>query len=309
MSRVRAALPAAIPSPTQGVWHLGPFPVARVRLVHPGRHRRRRLDRRAALAGAGRRAGHLARRRDLGGAVRRRGRPALPRDHLPSPTSGPAAARSTRSTSGRAGSGIWGAISLGASALDRLPPARRRASRCSPTPPRRASRWRRRSAGGATTSTTSCTAGPTSLPWGLKVYRWDDGAGHAVRDAAGHPIVLGELPADVPLRVAVVPGRGRGRRPARPALPARPRPGVRAVRDALHGRAGSGSSTCAVDEATPHPRPAAQRLDGPDRLRRRADLLRPGRPAGAPRSARRPRLTPTVSGSGHASAPRDEPAL
>jgi prolipoprotein diacylglyceryl transferase len=31
----------------------------------------------------------------------------------------------------------------------------------------------------------------TSLPWGLKVYEWDDSAGHAVRDAAGHPIVLG----------------------------------------------------------------------------------------------------------------------
>ena len=31
----------------------------------------------------------------------------------------------------------------------------------------------------------------TSLPWGLKIYQWDDGAGHAVRDAAGHPIVLG----------------------------------------------------------------------------------------------------------------------
>jgi prolipoprotein diacylglyceryl transferase len=32
---------------------------------------------------------------------------------------------------------------------------------------------------------------PTSLPWGLKIYRWDDGAGHAVRDAAGHPVLLG----------------------------------------------------------------------------------------------------------------------
>ncbi len=31
----------------------------------------------------------------------------------------------------------------------------------------------------------------TSLPWGLKIYQWDDGAGHAVRDAAGHPVVLG----------------------------------------------------------------------------------------------------------------------
>jgi prolipoprotein diacylglyceryl transferase len=32
---------------------------------------------------------------------------------------------------------------------------------------------------------------PTSLPWGLSVHEWDESAGHAVRDSAGHPIVLG----------------------------------------------------------------------------------------------------------------------
>jgi prolipoprotein diacylglyceryl transferase len=32
---------------------------------------------------------------------------------------------------------------------------------------------------------------PTSLPWGLEVHQWDESAGHAVRDSAGHPIVLG----------------------------------------------------------------------------------------------------------------------
>jgi phosphatidylglycerol---prolipoprotein diacylglyceryl transferase len=31
----------------------------------------------------------------------------------------------------------------------------------------------------------------TSLPWGLEVHQWDESAGHAVRDSAGHPIVLG----------------------------------------------------------------------------------------------------------------------
>lgn len=31
----------------------------------------------------------------------------------------------------------------------------------------------------------------TSLPWRLKVYEWDESAGHAVKDAAGHPIVAG----------------------------------------------------------------------------------------------------------------------
>ena len=31
----------------------------------------------------------------------------------------------------------------------------------------------------------------TDLPWGLKIYEWDTSAGEAVRDSAGHPIVLG----------------------------------------------------------------------------------------------------------------------
>jgi len=32
---------------------------------------------------------------------------------------------------------------------------------------------------------------PTDLPWGLKVYQWDQAAGHAVLDANGNPVVLG----------------------------------------------------------------------------------------------------------------------
>jgi prolipoprotein diacylglyceryl transferase len=32
---------------------------------------------------------------------------------------------------------------------------------------------------------------PTDLPWGLKVYAWDQAAGHAVLDANGNPVVLG----------------------------------------------------------------------------------------------------------------------
>ncbi len=33
--------------------------------------------------------------------------------------------------------------------------------------------------------------GPTDLPWGLKVYEWDQQAGHALLDAQGNPIVKG----------------------------------------------------------------------------------------------------------------------
>ena len=33
--------------------------------------------------------------------------------------------------------------------------------------------------------------GPTTLPWGLKVYEWDQGAGRAVVDSSGKPVVAG----------------------------------------------------------------------------------------------------------------------
>ena len=33
--------------------------------------------------------------------------------------------------------------------------------------------------------------GPTSLPWGLEIHRWDAAAGRAVLDASGEPVVLG----------------------------------------------------------------------------------------------------------------------
>ena len=32
---------------------------------------------------------------------------------------------------------------------------------------------------------------PTDVPWALTIHEWDQGAGHAVRDASGNPIVLG----------------------------------------------------------------------------------------------------------------------
>ena len=31
----------------------------------------------------------------------------------------------------------------------------------------------------------------TDLPWGLTIHQWDAAAGHAVRDSAGNPVVLG----------------------------------------------------------------------------------------------------------------------
>ena len=54
--------------------------------------------------------------------------------------------------------------------------------------------------------------GPTTLPWGLKIYQWDSAAGHAVRGPDGRPLVLGtfhptflyELLWDVGIAVALI---------------------------------------------------------------------------------------------------------
>ena len=188
-----SGLPAAIPSPTQGVWHVGPFPVRAYALcillgivvaIWLG-------DRR--LAGARGPRGPGPRHRGLGGAVRHRRRPALPRRHVAgSRTSAPAATRSQALYVWEGGLGIWGAVALGgARRLHRLPPRGR--------PPaavrRRAAPGHRARAGasgaGATGSTTSSTAarrpavGPADPPVGRRR------PGTPSRGADGKPVVLG----------------------------------------------------------------------------------------------------------------------
>ncbi len=64
-------------------------------------------------------------------------------------------------------------------------------SSSSPTPPPPASPTPRPSGGSATGSTTSSTAARPTLPWGLQIHEWDQSAGRAVTDAAGHPVVIG----------------------------------------------------------------------------------------------------------------------
>ena len=115
---------SAIPSPAQGVWHVGPFPVRMYALcILAGIAVATVLTRRRWVAGrAGRRRAGCGR---LGGAVRHRRRPALPRDHRPR------AVLHRRQAPVRAlyiwdgGLGIWGAVALGARrGVDRLPPPR-----------------------------------------------------------------------------------------------------------------------------------------------------------------------------------------
>ena len=96
---------ASIPSPADGVWHLGPLPVRGYALCIIAGIFAGRLGRRPALGGARRPARGRRASRDLDGALRDRRRPDLPRAHLRRrPTSATAANRSRRSTSGRAGS-------------------------------------------------------------------------------------------------------------------------------------------------------------------------------------------------------------
>ena len=132
----------------------------RLRAVHHPRHRRRDLDRRAALGGPRRPGRRDQRPRDLGGAVRPGRRPALPRAHrLRALLRRGRATRSTALYVWRGGLGVWGAIAMGAlGVVDRRQAAR--ASSCC----RSSTRWRpgcwspRRSAAGATGSTRSCSA-------------------------------------------------------------------------------------------------------------------------------------------------------
>ena len=92
-----------------------------------------------------------------------------------------------------------------------------------------------------------------------------------------------DRPADVPLRAALEPGRGRDRRAGRPPVPPRPRASLRRVRRGVHARA-------VLHRAHPHGpgdagvrRHPDQRRGRGRRVPRRGGL--PGRRAQAPRGA------------------------
>ena len=189
-----AARPAgASRAPSQGVWDLGPVPIRGYALCIIARHRRRDLDRRAALGRPRRPAGRGLRPRALGGAVRAGRRPALPRDHrLPALLRrGPQPGHGALRLAGRARHlgrdrprrarrlhrrRLQGHQVL--PVLDALAPGRR---------------WSpRRSAGGATGSTRSSSAGRPTCRGGWRSTRDHRPAGYLEHD---------DLPPDVPLRV------------------------------------------------------------------------------------------------------------
>ena len=125
---------------------------------------------------------------------------------------------------------------------------------------------------------------------------------------AGYDAVR-DVPPDVPLRVRCgTSARSALRDLGRPAVPARPRPGVRALRDGLHARPRLDRDTCASTpcELNDVVRPAAQRvdLDRAVRRSRRSTSSVGQRAASRPRGARvRRRARPRADDARR----RDEP--
>ncbi len=125
----------------------------------------------------------------------------------------------------RGGLGIWGAIALGALGL--FIGARRMGIRIAPVADAIAPAVLIGQALGRFGNyfNQELFGRPTDLPWALEI------------DPVHRPTRLprrDHLPPDVPLRVAVVPRRLRRDHLGRQALPPRPRPRGRALRDALH---------------------------------------------------------------------------
>ena len=186
-----SALPALIPSPTQGVWDLGFLPIRGYAMC--------------ILAGIVA-AVWIAQKR----LEDRGGRPGLTLDiaawavpfgilggriyHLittPQAYFGPGGHPIDALKIWNGGLGIWGAIALGA--VGALIGCRRQgiplrvfADACAPglLVAQAMGRW-------GNYFNNEIYGSPTTLPWGLKIYEWDQTAGHAVRDAAGNAVVKG----------------------------------------------------------------------------------------------------------------------
>jgi prolipoprotein diacylglyceryl transferase len=184
-------LPAEIPSPTTGVWYLGPLPVrAYAMCILAGIVvaiwiTQRRLETRGARKGVVLDISAWAVPFGiLGGRLY----------HLitsPQAYFGPGGQPLNAVKIWEGGLGIWGAIALGA--LGAYIGCRRQGVRFLDFADAAApgvlvaqalGRW-------GNYFNNEIYGGPTDLPWGLRVYEWDQSAGHAVMDANGNPIVLG----------------------------------------------------------------------------------------------------------------------
>jgi prolipoprotein diacylglyceryl transferase len=184
-------LPGYIPSPTQGVWDLGPIPVRAyamcilagiiVAVWWTGR----RLVARGAPHGAALDISTWAVPFGIiGGRIY----------HVistPEPYFGPGGHPLDAFAIWNGGLGIWGAIAFGA--VGAWIGARRAGVRFRDFADAAAPGVLVAQAMGRFGNyfNNEIYGGPTNLPWALKVYEWDQALGHAVRDAAGNPVVRG----------------------------------------------------------------------------------------------------------------------
>lgn len=188
---MRVALPGSIPSPTTGVWHLGPFPVRAYalcillgivvavwltgrRLADRGHPREKAVDISAWAVPFGIVGGRLY--------------------HVittPEPYFGKGGHPLRALYIWEGGLGIWGAIALGA--VGAWLGARRYgipfldyidAAAPGVAVAQALGRW-------GNWFNNELYGRRTDLPWGLTIHEWDQAAGHAVRDANGKAVVLG----------------------------------------------------------------------------------------------------------------------
>ena len=185
------ALPVSLPSPTTGVWHLGPFPLRAYalcilagivvavwitgrRLADRGHPREKAIDISAWAVPFGIVGGRLY--------------------HVittPDPYFGSGGSPVKALYIWVGGLGIWGAVALGA--LGAWLGARRHgvpfldfvdAAAPGVAVAQALGRW-------GNWFNNELYGRPTDLPWGLTIHEWDQSAGHAVRDASGKAVVLG----------------------------------------------------------------------------------------------------------------------
>ncbi|KRF22563.1 prolipoprotein diacylglyceryl transferase [Phycicoccus sp. Soil802] len=191
LAALPSALPGSLPSPSSGVWHLGPFPlrgyalcilagivvavwITGRRLVDRGHAKEKAVDISAWAVPFG----------IIGGRIY----------HVittPEPYFGAGGHPLKALYIWEGGLGIWGAISLGA--LGAWIGARRHgvpfldyidAAAPGVAVAQALGRW-------GNWFNNELYGRPTDLPWGLTIHEWDQSAGHAVRDANGKAIVLG----------------------------------------------------------------------------------------------------------------------
>jgi prolipoprotein diacylglyceryl transferase len=188
---VTAVLPASIPSPTVGVIHLGPLPVRMyalcilVGIVVAVWLTGRRLEARGGERGQ---ALDVAAYAVLFGIVGGRLYHVIT---TPGPYWGPDGHPVDALKVWQGGLGIWGAIALGAlgawigcrragiSFLDFADAAAPGVALAQAI-----GRW-------GNWFNNELYGGPTTLPWGLEIHRWDQAACRAVLDSTGQPVVLG----------------------------------------------------------------------------------------------------------------------